>query len=168
VRASRDTLRYRAAKFLIRHRTGVAAALIVIAALLAGLVMTWREARIAQRRFEDVDSLAHSMIFDIHDAIQDLPGSTAARKLVVEKGVEYLDKRAEESRGDASLQREVAAGYERIGDAQGNMLSANLGDTAGALMSYRKALALRRAVLASHRDTVTDAVALAMCTRPVL
>jgi tetratricopeptide (TPR) repeat protein len=105
------------------------------------------------------------MIFDIHDSIQDLPGSTAARKLVVEKGVEYLDKLAQESRGDASLQREVAAGYERIGDAQGNSLAANLGDTAGALASYRKALALREAVFVSRGSTDADAVALAKSLR---
>ncbi|HMK87647.1 MAG TPA: serine/threonine-protein kinase, partial [Steroidobacteraceae bacterium] len=167
VAASRDTWRYRFWKFLLRHRAGVAATALVILSLAAGLVLTWREAGVAQRRFNDVDSLANSMIFDIHDAISDLPGSTAARKLVVERALQYLDKMAQESHGDDSLEREVAAGYERIGDVQGNTFAANLGDTAGALRSYRKALALRQAVHASHEDNIADTVALARSLRLV-
>jgi eukaryotic-like serine/threonine-protein kinase len=167
IMASRDTLGYRSKRFLIRHRAGVGAALIVIAALLGGIVTTWREARIAQRRFDDVRSLANSLIFDIHDAIQDLPGSTAARKLVVERATEYLDKLTLESRGDASLLREVAAGYQRIGDAQGNSLAANLGDTSGALASYRQALALRQTLFNAYPKNAADAVALAKVLRLV-
>jgi serine/threonine protein kinase len=167
VSASRDSLRYRFEKFLARHRTGVAAASVVVVTLLTGLVLTWREARIAQQRFDDVRNLGNSLIFDIHDAIQDLPGSTLARKLVVEKAIQYLDEMAQQSRGDAQLQRDVASGYQRIGDAQGNSLAANLGDTAGALKSYRKALALRESVFASHRDSAPDAIALAKALRLV-
>jgi serine/threonine protein kinase len=165
--ASRDTLRYRFEKFLARHRSGVAAASMVVVALLVGLVLTWREARIAQHRFDDVRNLGNSLIFDIHDAIQDLPGSTIARKLVVEKALQYLDEMAQESRGDASLQRDVASGYQRVGDAQGNSLAANLGDTAGALKSYRKALALRESIFASHLDSAPDAITLAKALRLV-
>ncbi len=43
----------------------------------------------------------------------------------------------------------MAAAYERVGDVQGGDFSANLGDTAGALRSYRKALELREALLAA-------------------
>jgi non-specific serine/threonine protein kinase/serine/threonine-protein kinase len=167
VRASRDTVRYRVSKFLVRHRLGVAAAAIAGLALLTVLALTWREARIAQRRFDDVRSLSNALIFDVHDAIKDLPGSTAARKVVVEKALQYLDKLSQESRGDAALQRELAAGYQRIGDVQGNALMANLGDTAGALQSYRKALALRESLLAAHPQSTEDAIATAAALRLV-
>src|SRR5207253_6382813 len=64
---------------------------------------TLREARIAQaqqaraeRRFNDVRALANSLLFDIHDSIRDLPGSTAARKVLVDRAVQYLDSLAQE------------------------------------------------------------------------
>lgn len=165
--ATRDTLAYRSRRFLARHRTGVGATLIVIAALLTGMITTWREARIAQRRFDDVRSLANSLIFDVHDAIEDLPGSTAARKLVVERATEYLDKLTQESRGNASLLREVATGYQRIADVQGNELAANLGDSNGALASYRKALALRQSLFDADPRNAPDTAALAKVLRLV-
>jgi serine/threonine protein kinase len=149
VAATRDTLRYRSGKFLLRHRAGVAATALVILSLAVGLVLAWREARIAQRRSDDVAGLANSLIFDIHDAIRDLPGSTAARKLVVDKALQYLDRVQQESGGDDSLRRELADGYERVGAVQGQPFKANLGDTAGALRSYLKARAIRRSVAAT-------------------
>ena len=167
VRASRDTMPYRLEKFLLRHRFGATAAAVVALALITGLTLTWREARIAQRRFDDVRSLSKALIFDVHDAIKDLPGSTAARKVVVEKALQYLDKLSQEARGDSSLQRELAEGYQRIGDVQGNILIANLGDTAGALQSYRRALALRQTLLAAHPRSFTDAIGLAAALRMV-
>ena len=39
------------------------------------------------------------------------------------------------------LQLELAAAYQRIGDVQGNVMGANLGNTTEALASYRTALA---------------------------
>jgi serine/threonine protein kinase/tetratricopeptide (TPR) repeat protein len=161
VLARRGTIRYRTSKFIRRHKPGVAATATVILALLLGMAITAREARLAQRRFNDVRSLANSLMFDVHDSIRDLPGSTPARKVIVEKALEYLDALAQEVRTDAGLRRELAAGYKRIGDVQGYQFGANLGDTAGALKSYRKALAIRQALFASHPNNVGDAVALA-------
>jgi serine/threonine protein kinase/tetratricopeptide (TPR) repeat protein len=165
VSARKDTIRYRTSKFAARHRAGVVAAILVAVALLAGLAITIREARIAQRRFNDVRSLANSLIFDIHDSIQDLPGATPARKLIVEKALQYLDNLARESSGDASLQRELAAAYKRIGDVQGYPYSANLGDAAGARKSYEKALAIRRNLFASHPKEMDDALGVAESSR---
>ena len=72
----------------------------------------------------------------------DLAGSTPARQLVVQKGIEYLDKLARDAGDRGDLRRELAAGYVRVGDVQGRPLNPNLGDTAGALASYRKSAAL--------------------------
>jgi len=140
VKARADTFRYRASKFIGRHKTGVVVASCVaaiLAALMIGIVWEAHVARVqrarAERRFQDVRSLANSLIFDVHDSIQDLPGATAARKLIVDKGLHYLDSLEQESQGDASLRLELAAAYKRIGDVQGNEFFANLGDTSSAL-----------------------------------
>src|SRR5215472_10696218 len=89
------------------------------------------------------------MLFEVHDSIRDLPGSTPARKLLVSRALEYLDSLSAEGRTDASLQRELSAGYERIGDVQGQPRQANLGDPMGAELSYRKALAIRESLAAA-------------------
>src|SRR6202040_1770684 len=57
------------------------------------------------------------------------------------------------SGGDPALQRELAAAYERVGDVRGEAFGASLGDRAGATESYRKALAIREALVnAAPRD----------------
>jgi len=154
VAARKDTLSYRASKFVIRNKTGVAAAAMVILAVAAGFAATLREARIAERRFNDVRSLANSLMFDVHDSIKDLPGATPARRLLVGKALEYLDRLSQEAAGDASLQQELAAAYERVGDVQGNPYYANLGEVDGALQSYRKSLAIRQRLCARAPNDV--------------
>ena len=52
--------------------------------------------------------------------------------------MEYLDKLARDAGDRADLQRELAAGYLKLGDVLGRPFNPNLGDTAGALASYRK------------------------------
>src|SRR5262249_20599841 len=79
-----------------------------------------------------------------------LAGATAARQLVVRKAMEYLDNLSKESEGDVSLERELATAYQRVGDLQGNPNTANLGDTAAALNSYNRAMAIRQGLLATN------------------
>src|SRR5262249_18589736 len=76
------------------------------------------------------------------------PGSTRARQLIVETGLRYLDGLAVHSRRlNRELQAELATAYQRIGEVQGDVMSANLGNTKAALDSYRKALALLDSVV---------------------
>ena len=150
--ARKDTARYRAAKFVLRHKAGMAATAIALSALVGVFVVAAREARIAQRRFNDVHALANSLIFDVHDAITDVPGSTPARKLIAERAVQYLSRLAPESGGDIGLQRELATGYERLGLVQGHTLQDNLGDTKGSLESYKAALELRKEIAVRSTD----------------
>jgi eukaryotic-like serine/threonine-protein kinase len=147
--ARKDTLGYRAAKFVRRNRVAVAAGALTLAVLIAGIIGTTWQARVArverasaEQRFDDVRALANAFLFDIHDAIRDLPGSTAARQLLVTKALEYLDKLARDAGDRADLRRDLAAAYVKVGDVQGRPLTPNLGDTNGALDSYKKATAL--------------------------
>ncbi len=104
------------------------------------------EKRLADRRFEQVRQLAGKFLLDFHDAIAALPGSTPARKMVVETGLQYFDSLVREANGNRDLLEEIARGYDRLGDVQGNAYYANLGDSDGALASYRKAIAIRQKV----------------------
>jgi serine/threonine protein kinase/tetratricopeptide (TPR) repeat protein len=170
--ARKDTAGYRTSKFLIRHKAGAVAALVVIFTLLLGMAVTLREARIAraqqaraERRFNDVRALANSLLFDIHDSIRDLPGSTAARKLVLDRARQYLDSLAQEASRDPSLQREVASAYERLGDVQGRPITSSLGDQAGAVQSYNKSLDLRERLARTNQANADDEVSLAKIHR---
>jgi tetratricopeptide (TPR) repeat protein len=172
--ARKDTLRYRASKFVRRHKAGTVAAVAVALSLFGGMgVALWEahiarlERALAERRFSDVRALANSLIFELHDAISDLPGSTAARKLVVARGLRYLDGLAPESAGDVSLQREIAAAYEKVGIVQGKYGNANLGDAAGAMQSVRKALQIRRQIVEGKLANDTDRLALAAASRGI-
>ncbi len=97
----------------------------------------------ADRGFDEVRQLSGKFLLDFHDAIADLPGSTPARKMVVETGLKYFDTVVQEARGNRDLLEEIARGYVRLGDVQGNPYEANLGDYDGALRSYQKAAAIR-------------------------
>lgn len=138
VRARPDTLRYRTAKFVRRNRVPVTAGALLAIALAGGVAATVFQARRAERRFNEVRRLTNSYLFEIHDAIHDLPGATPARQLIVTKALEYLDRLAREARGDRALQLELADAYLKVGDVQGKPYTPNLGDSAGALRSYTK------------------------------
>ena len=140
VSAHRDSWSYRTRKFVGRHRAGVAAAGLVTVSLLGGVLATAWQAAKAQRQFNDVRHLATSFLFDFDRAIQNLPGSTPARQLVVERALEYLSKLAEESRGDRKLEQDLVEAYLKVGDVQGNPYGPNLGDSSGAAKSYGRAL----------------------------
>jgi tetratricopeptide (TPR) repeat protein/tRNA A-37 threonylcarbamoyl transferase component Bud32 len=155
VLARKDTVSYRAAKFARRNKAGLAAAALVLFILVGGIVATSRQARIAmrekaraERRFNDVRKLANNVLFDYHDAIKALPGATKVRERLVKDALTYLDSLAGEAHGDPALQRELAAAYERVGDVRGGESSGSLGDVAGAVESYSKALGIREALVA--------------------
>ena len=141
--ARADTLRYRTSKFITRHRAASIAALLFAATLIAGVAATLYQAReanreraLAERRFSEVRQLANSVVFKYHDAIAALPGSTQVREMLVKDALQYLDNLAKESAGDRSLQREVALAYLKVGNVQGRIYEANLGDVKGAISSY--------------------------------
>jgi non-specific serine/threonine protein kinase/serine/threonine-protein kinase len=154
VTAQPDTLIYRTRKFVARHKTSVLAGFLVFASLFAGTIGVAWQAHVArgqraraERRFNDVRALANSLLFDLHDSIKDLPGSTPARKLLVDCALQYLDSLSREAGGDRALQVELAQAYEKVGDVQGNPYYANLGNTAGAIESYGKARAILESLL---------------------
>jgi non-specific serine/threonine protein kinase/serine/threonine-protein kinase len=141
VRARPDTLVYRLVRTVRRHRISFAIAGTLSAGLVAATLASAWQARLAQRRFEDLRAFAHAAIFDVNDALVPIPGTTGARKLVVETALQYLDRLDRDSVSDPALREELAAAYLRIGRLQGGAFVPNLGDSAGAAASFRKAIA---------------------------
>lgn len=130
---------YVAARFARRNKAlvGVAAALVVAVAASAFWIVT--ASRRAQRRFNEVRGLAHSLLFEVYDSLNASPGTLNARLLVASRAQQYLDTLARETGDDPELAREIAESYLRLGDVRGRPYRANLGDTPGALKSYEQA-----------------------------
>jgi serine/threonine protein kinase len=162
VTAQPDTLLYRARKFVERNRLGVGAAALIMLLLVGSLAMITtlyfqaEDARAdavdaegrATKRFEQVRSIARTMMFDMHDQIEKLAGATEARHLLIDTSLQYLDALADEAGDDTALLEELAAGYDRMGRVQGQTTMASLGDPAAALESLRKGEAVLERLLA--------------------
>lgn len=150
----------RTLKFVRRNRLPVALALVAVIGTVGGLVAAIRETRVAQaeraraeRRFNDVRKLANSFLFEFHDSVANLKGATATRALIVKRAREYLASLSQDSHNDPELLRELTRSYVMLGDIQGEMAFANLGDTKGSIESYRQAEVLHRALMAATPDS---------------
>jgi len=147
VGARPDSRIYRARKFVRRNRVAVALTTLVAVSLVGGAAIGMRQARIAQERFQDVRTLATRFVFDVEEAVRELPGSLRVRQLIARTGLEYLGNLSRSSGNDWALKRELATAYLRIGELQGGVETSNLGDPAGALASFDQARVLLDAVL---------------------
>ena len=172
VTARADTFRYRTGKFVRRNAVAVGAAATIALLLVAGSGAVAWQARIAnlnaQRatgRFNELRSLARSVLFDYHDAVRDLPGSTPVRERMVKDGLEYLDKLSKEADDDRTLRRELAQGYLRMGEVQGGTMLSSLGNTSGSIASLKKAVAILDPLVREDSTDVTSIEDLAGVTR---
>ncbi|HYM25125.1 MAG TPA: hypothetical protein VEU08_18035, partial [Vicinamibacterales bacterium] len=167
VLARRGTWTYLASRFTRRHRAAVAAAVLVFVTLVTGIVVTAREARVAEAnrrradaRFNDVRKLANSLLFEVHDSIANLPGATDARQLILRRSLEYLDSLAKESTNEPDLMRELATAYDRVGTLEGDGTTSNLGRVDAARASREKAVSLREALARDNPGNPQDQVGL--------
>ncbi len=142
ISARPDTLAYRTAKFLRRHRIVVAltatALALVIGSLSTGLYVANRERKVAERRFAQVRQLANKFI-ELDNDIRGLPGSTKVRMQMVTDSLQYLTLLGSEAHVDKDLALEIAYAYVRVAHAQGDPTSPNLGQFAEAEVSLNNA-----------------------------
>ena len=125
-------------------------------------VLAEQQSARAERHFSSVRKLADTFVFQVHDAIKELPGSTAARELLVTTALEYLNTLAAEAGNDRELQQDLAAAYEKVADIQGQAYGpANTGEPRLALDSYAKAIALLEPIVAADPDNTVARSSLA-------
>jgi eukaryotic-like serine/threonine-protein kinase len=152
VAARADTIRYRTGKFVRRHRTGVAAAVLVTASLVGGIVSTTRQARLAERRFDEARRLIHTLIFDLQPKMSAVPGTTALRKDLIESTLTYLEALARDAGDDPALLRELAASYVQLARVQGIPGEANVGNLQAARRTLEAAERLVERLLTLDPD----------------
>jgi non-specific serine/threonine protein kinase/serine/threonine-protein kinase len=162
VHARPDKPLYRIGKLVQRHKAATVSTSLFALALVGGIVTTSWQAHIArgeraraERHLTEIRKLTNTYLRDVYDAAVDLPGATAIRKLLVENSLKHIAALEGEAQDSLQFQRELAWAYQKFGDVQGDYLGANLGDTEGAVQSYRHALRLRQAV-AGRSNTMQD------------
>ena len=167
VLAREPSLAYLVAKTARRHRVAAAAVAVSIVVVLGALAVSLWQTRIAvternraTQRFNDIRGLAQALIFKIDDAVRPLPGSTPVRQMIVAEALTYLERLRGDPSMDDALRLELAAGYHRVGDVQGNPSLANLGDRNGARTSYQKAVDLLRPLATRPRPSRSAALEL--------
>ena len=164
--------RYGFARFVGRRKLAVGASITAFAAsIIAGLIMTvlFLRADAAEKhavlasqeataRFNDVRELSNFFIFEFHDEIAKLNGSTQAREILVNKALEYLDKLDSGGGASVDLKLEIARGYKVLSDVSGNPNYINLGryEDASILLS-EAAERIRMLKQESDRADVLDA-----------
>jgi tRNA A-37 threonylcarbamoyl transferase component Bud32/tetratricopeptide (TPR) repeat protein len=167
VRAVRGSTRYRLRRFVRRHRGAVVAAGALVLTLLGGLVTTLWQARvaerqraIAQKRFTEMREFAGKTLFEIQDAVQEVPGATKASALLIQRSTEFLDRLAEDARDDPTLRRELASSYARLGTTLESSESTGVvGDVVAGERAFRRALELQLELAKSGDDEDLRALA---------
>lgn len=163
VHARPDRPLYRLQKLVKRHKAASVATSLFVVALIAGIfATTWQthvartERARAERHLNEIRKLTNTYLRDVYDAAVNLPGATTIRKLLVENSLKHISALEGEAQGSLDFQRELAWAYEKFGDVQGDYLGANLGDTEGAVQSYRRALRLREVVARSSQSPADE------------
>ena len=168
VRAQKDTITYRAGKFVKRHKVGIIASSIMLLLLLGGVVATareWRVARIertkAEARFEVLRKSSRTMINEIHGALMDLPGSLEPRKLLLQRATEQLDALAGYAQDDERLQIDLAQAYQNIGYLPDRPVAERIELFKKAIALDEKVLAKEPKSIAARQDIATNKINLA-------
>lgn len=149
-------------KFCKRHPIAVSLAACLTTALIAtAAIAFWQAARAERSAAEAVArttalrQIARTMIFDVNDSLAD--GTTAARGKLLTTATQFLDGLNASQSADASLKRDTAEAFERLGDIAGNASQSNLGNAQAAEAHYRKALVLREQLITALPESFADA-----------
>src|SRR5690606_17236425 len=120
--AREPSIGYLVAAIAPRHPAAVIATTVSVLALVMALAVSLWQARVAvternraAARFDETRAMASALIFQIHDAVRPLAGSTPARRLIVSNALTYLERLSREAEADESLRLELARAYHRIG-----------------------------------------------------
>lgn len=106
----------------------------------------------SRRRLAQMLELANSSLFDVHTAIEKLPGATEARRQIVVTTLRFLEDLSIDAGQDDGLRFVLSASYFKVANVLGFPLQPNLGDTKGALANYEKSVALIEPLLAKDPD----------------
>ncbi len=159
VEARGDSLGYRATRFVRRHRWAVATAAAFVVVLLGALALTGQAylradaARAeADRRFDQVRSIARALMFDVYDDIQRVPGTASARQKLAATAQEYLETLSESPGASPAVRFETAEGYARLAGILDRQTVGAAADRDAAQAAYARAEELFESLASAHPE----------------
>jgi tetratricopeptide (TPR) repeat protein len=128
IKARPDSIRYRVARFVSRHRALVASLLALTIASLAGTAVSthlWLDARreaqrakhaetLAEARLVQVRTLTRRAMVEVQQTIESLPGADRARGAMIEVAIDYLDLLGAGEDPGVDALREQVLGYRSV------------------------------------------------------
>ncbi len=147
VRARPDSAA-RSARLLLRRRPRAVAAggfalagLLVALAVITGLYQRSEgERREADRRFAQARGMAHYMLFDLFDRLNDAPGTLPIRRELADRARGYLDDLSNAPRAPVDVRAEAAVGYMQLAGVQSMFSAGQLGERGAAPLDRAAAL----------------------------
>jgi serine/threonine protein kinase len=132
-----------------RHPAATTLVAMSFLGLAGALVLTEAQRRdeeqlraLATQRADELRRLARSVLFDLNDAVRDLPGATEANRLMADRAREFLALLRHDRPPDGDVDTDLVQAQLRLGDVLGNPHCGNLGRIDDAFRAYRDAAAL--------------------------
>jgi tetratricopeptide (TPR) repeat protein len=150
ITARKDTFSYRASKFVGRNRVAVAVSGLAVIALLVLVAYAGGERGKAAERLAAMRNSAKVML-DVDDELR--KSLVLGRKKLVAEATGELEKMSAEAGGDQTLISEIATGYRRLANIQGNPTFPNLAQYDAARQSFEKTLQFAQAMTPSKDRT---------------
>ncbi len=159
VRAHRDSTGYRAVKFVRRHAAAVAAGLVLILAMVAGIAGTTTGLVLARRdrdRAEESSRQARQAVdrffarFD-EERLLNQPGLDALRKDLLRDAQRFYEEFLDRRGGDPALRSELASARARAARITGE-----IGTPAQAVPQFQQAVALWESAIAARPGNLDD------------
>lgn len=133
---------YVLARFVRRNKALSATAAALVISLVAGAVAVTRQARIAERRFEDARQLIHTTIFDIQPKLESIPGTLELRRTLIEQTMRYLEAVSADAGENVPLLQELSSAYAQLARVEGDISTSTLGNVPAAAERFQRAKAL--------------------------
>lgn len=169
--AHRDSLYYRANKFILRNWLSLIITTLMLGLSLIGIWQTTRaeqertrvqaQRQLVEARSKDVRDLTNALLFKYNDGLEKLAGATKLREEMITEALKYLDRLNQTSDQDLQLQNELAMAYQKVGDLQGRPFRINQGNLSAALESYKKSVDIFQRLLSSNPSDIAVETALA-------
>jgi serine/threonine protein kinase len=136
VLARSGTFGYRARKFVLRHRAGVALGTLAAASLVALSAIALYQAHQAraqsaraekhfaraEKHFTSVRTLANRFVGEVFEQIANVPGTAKAQQTLLDTGLDYLNQLDADAGDNRMLLLEIALGYVRLTQMQERLL----------------------------------------------
>jgi serine/threonine protein kinase/tetratricopeptide (TPR) repeat protein len=130
VLARPQTTAYKVRKWIGRNPLQSFAAGLAVAAILAGIGLREQQRLIAERRFDELRSLARYQIFDLQEQMYFYGSPLPVRKVMAERSMQALEQLSRESTPNFDLQADLTDGFTQLAELLGNPLRSNLGEPA--------------------------------------